>query len=105
MFLSGFTKTAATLVTMSPEEYYEIVRQKDPFVGATLGAVLGGAAGGLRGKRSAKTALIGAGAGAGAGAASGYLVGKGVRKYQAARVRRMADELNLKSSPARKHGG
>lgn len=101
MFLSGFVKTAATLVTMTPEEYYDVVREKDPFVGATVGALVGGAVGAKKGGNS-KSALIGAATGAASGAAAAHAVGRGVRKYQAKKVRRMAEELNLKATPGRK---
>ena len=101
MFLSGFNKTAATLVTMTPEEYYEVVREKDPFVGATVGSVLGGLAGARKGGK-AKSALIGAAAGGAGGALTGHVIGKAIRKHQAKKVRRMAEELNLKATPGRK---
>ena len=105
MFLVGFVKTAATLVTMTPEEYYDVVREKDPFVGATVGAVLGGLAGARKGtKKSGKSrsALAGAVAGGALGAVNAHLLGKAVRRHQAKKVRRMAEELNLKATPGRK---
>lgn len=101
MFSSGFKKTAATLVTMTPEEYYEVVREKDPFVGATLGAISGAGVGYRKGGK-AKSALIGAAAGGTGGALTAHVLGKAVRKHQAKKVRRMAQELNLKATPGRK---
>lgn len=98
MFLAGFEKVAATLVTMTPEEYYDVVRAKDPFVGATVGGVAGALAGAKKGK-SAKSALIGAAVGAPTGAVAAHLGGKVLKEYQAGKVRRMAEELNLKSTP------
>lgn len=109
MFLSGFIKTATTLVTMTPEEYYEVVREKDPHIGANIGAVIGGIAGyrhGLKGKKvrikAPKAALVGVALGGGTGAVTGHLLGKAIRAYQAKKVRRMADELNLRATPGRK---
>ena len=104
MFLSGFLKTATTLVTMTPEEYYDIVREKDPFVGAVTGSLVGGAVGGIKGKHGAKSILTGAAVGAGTGAVSSHLGGKLLRRHQANKVRRMAEELNLKSTPGRRNG-
>lgn len=103
MFLKGFAKLATTLVTMTPEEYFEVVREKDPFVGSVLGGVAGGVKGALKGTKKTrhKAALIGTGVGGAAGAAAGYVGGKALRHYQAKKVRRIADELNLRATPQR----
>jgi uncharacterized protein YcfJ len=105
MFLKGLTKVAATLVTMSPEEYYDIVREKDPLTGSLTGAAAGAAAGGIKGAKNkkAKAALVGAGAGAVGGALAGHQVSKVVKRYQAHKVRRIAEDLRLKSTPSRKN--
>lgn len=100
MFIKGLNKIAVTLVTLSPEEYYETVGRKDPYVGALSGAAAGAAIGGSK-KRTAKAALIGTGVGAATGGSIGYLGGKGVRKYQSKKVRRLTGELHLKTSPGR----
>lgn len=99
-FKIGFNKIAVTLVTLSPEEYYETVGAKDKYVGALGGAISGAAAGGVK-KRTAKAALIGSALGGASGASVGYLGGKGVRKYQSNKVRRLTGELHLKTSPGR----
>lgn len=100
MFHLGFAKTAATLVTMTPEEYYEHVSDKDKYVGALLGAATGAAAGGYK-KRTARGALIGTGVGAAAGGSLGHLAGKGLRSWQAKRIRRLAAEHGLRTTPQR----
>ena len=108
MFITGFEKTAATIVTMTPEEYYDIVREKDPSQGAVLGALTGAAAGARRGAagKKHKAALIGAAAGGATGALAGHGVGKVVRGYQTRRVHRLAKELHLKATPGkRQHEG
>lgn len=104
MFLKGFLKTAATMVTMTPEEYFEVVREKDPFVGATIGALAGAGHGLWKGKKNnkAQAALIRAALGGSAGAVGGHLGGKVLRHYQANKVHRMADELNLRATPHRR---
>jgi outer membrane lipoprotein SlyB len=103
MFIHGFQKLAVAVVTLSPEKYYEIVREKDPYVGALTGAAAGAAAGGAKGAKGkkAKAALVGAGIGAATGAATGGLVSKGLKHYQARRVERLARELRLRATPAR----
>lgn len=100
MFSNGFQKIAATVVTMSPEEYYEHVGGKDKYVGALVGNVVGAAAGLAKGK-SAKAALITGLVGTGLGGVGGHMAGKVLRGYQANKVHRMAGELNLKASPSR----
>ena len=106
MFLRGFHKVAATLVTLTPDEYYDVVRRKDPYVGALAGGVIGAGVGAIKGSsgtRSSK-ALLGAALGSGAGSALGYLSGKAVKNWQANRIYRMTTDLNLKSTPSRSHG-
>lgn len=103
MFSQGFKKTATTVVTMSPEHYYDIVREKDPYQGAVAGAMIGAAAAAKKAPSGskAKAALAGAAAGAASGAAIGHFGGKAIRGYQAKRVRRLAGELSLRATPAR----
>lgn len=105
MFLKGLTKVAATLVTMTPEEYYGIVREKDPLSGALAGAAAGAATGGAKGAKNkkSKAALVGAGVGAAGGALVGHQASKVVKRYQAKKVRRIAEDLRLKSTPSRKN--
>jgi outer membrane lipoprotein SlyB len=103
MFIHGFHKLATAVVTLSPERYYEIVREKDPYVGSLTGAAAGAAAGaakGAKGKKS-KAALIGAGIGAATGAAGGAVISKGLKHYQARRIERLARELRLRATPPR----
>ena len=89
MFHTGFSKIATTLVTLTPEEYFEVAREKDPYVGALAGAIAGSGAGALKGKKGdrAVKALIGAGLGAGAGAGVAHVGSKLYKKYQARKVR------------------
>lgn len=103
MFMKAFEKVAVTLVTMSPEEFYDVVGEKDPPTGALLGAIAGGAGGALKGKkgRRAASALKGAVGGAAAGGATGYAGGKALRHYQANRIRRLSSELHLRSTPGK----
>jgi len=106
MFTKGFAKLAATVVTLSPERYYELVREKDPYVGSLAGAAGGAAAGamkGAKGKKS-KAALIGAGLGAAGGAAAGTVASKALKRYQARRIERLARELRLRATPPRPRG-
>lgn len=105
MFIEGFAKVAVLATTLTPEQYYDLVREKDPYTGALAGAVAGAAAGGIKGKhgRKAATALAGAAGGAIAGAAAGHAGGKALRRYQAHRVRRLAGELGLRATPMRPH--
>ena len=103
MFSKGFHKFAVAVVTMSPEEYFDTVGEKDPLVGALAGAAAGTAAGlrkGSKGKKS-KAGLIGNIAGGIAGGTAGHYAGKALRKYQTRKVRRMSDELKLRSTPNR----
>jgi uncharacterized membrane protein YebE (DUF533 family) len=103
MFLTGFSKVATTMVTMSPEEYYDVVREKDPYVGENVGAISGAIAGATKGskKKKLKSAVVGAGIGALAGAGAAHLGGKALRSYQAKKVRRMAEDLHLRATPGR----
>jgi hypothetical protein len=107
MFSKGFHKIAATVVTMTPEEHFEHVGQKDKYVGALVGNVVGAAAGLAKGKTGSKasTALTSGLVGTGLGGLTGYLGGKVLRKYQANRVHRMAGDLNLKATPGRRTYG
>ncbi len=100
MFTTGLKKIAIAIVTMTPEEYYSHVGEKDPYVGAVVGS-LAGAATGAKKKRTAKAALIGAGLGGASGATIGHLGGKALRSYQASKVRKMTGNLNLRSTPSR----
>lgn len=100
MFTTGLKKIAIAIVTMTPEEYYSHVGEKDPYIGAVTGSLAGAAAGAYK-KRSAKAALIGAGLGGASGATLGHVGGKALRKYQANRVRKMTGHLNLRSTPSR----
>jgi hypothetical protein len=104
MFSKGFRKIAATVVTMSPEEYYEHVGGKDKFVGALAGNIAGAAVGLAKAKKGSKgtAAVAGALAGTALGGLAGYAGGKVLRGYQANRVHRMAGELNLKATPTRR---
>lgn len=103
MFIHGFQKLAVAVVTLTPEKYYEIVREKDPYIGALTGAVGGAAAGALKGSKGkkSKAALIGAGVGAATGAASGGLMSKGLKHYQSRRIENLTRELRLRATPAR----
>ena len=103
MFIHGFSKLAVAVVTLSPEKYYEIVREKDPYMGSLAGTAAGAAAGaakGAKGKKS-RSALIGAGVGATAGAIAGHTGSKALKHYQTKRVKRLAEDLRLRASPAR----
>lgn len=102
MFIHGFSKLAVAVVTLSPEKYYELVREKDPYVGSLGGAVTGALIGGKKGAhgKKSKAALIGAGVGAATGAVGGHAVGKGLKHYQAKRIKRLAEELHLRATPA-----
>jgi len=108
MFIRSLLKTAATLVTMTPDEFYEDVHHKDKYVGAITGNLAGM---GHRAHKAAKgtkskAALIGALAGTAAGGVAGEIGGRALRNYQANKVYRLADELNLRSTPQRnRHGG
>ena len=107
MFTQGFTKIALMKSNITPEEYYELKSEKDPYVGAVLGAIAGAAAGGQK-KRTAKGALIGAGLGGAAGASAGYLGGKANKALRLALLKNEVSNLKLKTSPGRgdyNHGG
>lgn len=85
---------------MTPEEYYEVVREKDPYVGATAGALAGALTGAAKAKQGkAKAALLGTGLGALGGAITAHVGGKALRHHQAKKVRRMAEDLNLRATP------
>lgn len=103
MFLKGFRKLATAVVTMSPEEYFETVGEKDPLIGALSGAVAGTVAGLKRGHKGSKSkaGLIGNIAGGAAGGAAGHYAGKAFRKYQTRKVHRLSEDLKLRSTPAR----
>jgi len=104
MFIKGFHKLAVAVVTMTPEEYFQTVGEKDPYMGAVGGAALGALHGLRKGKKGGKgkAGLIGAAAGGAAGATAGHYGGKLLRRYQTGKVHRMAEELKLRSTPARK---
>lgn len=104
MFSQGFQKVAVTVVTMSPEEYYEHVGSKDKYVGALAGNIAGAAAGLAKGQKGRKSsAALAAGlAGTALGGAAGYVGGKALRGYQSGRVHRLAGELNLKATPTKR---
>lgn len=99
-FVKKFEKTAVAVVTMTPEEYFKTVGEKDPLVGALAGGAAG-AARGLAKHRTAKAGLIGAAAGTVAGGAAGYGVGKAYRKYQTNKVHHLSRDLKLRSTPSR----
>ena len=103
MFSNGFRKVAIAVVTMSPEEYYHAVGEKDPLVGALGGAAAGTLAGlkkGPHGKKD-KYGLIGNAAGAAAGGVAGHYGGKLLRKYQTHKVHHLSEDLKLRSTPSR----
>lgn len=104
MFCDSFKKIAVTLVTLTPEEYYDIVSEKDPYVGAVAGGLTGKTIGALRGKkgRKGRAAAIGALLGGTAGAATGKAMGQMVRRHQAKKVHRIAEGLHLRATPHRK---
>lgn len=101
MFTKGFYKVAGTLKSnITPEEFYELKSEKDPYLGAVIGAISGAAAGGAK-KKSYKAALIGAGLGGSAGASAGYLSGKAAKAVKLHLLKKEVDNLKLKSSPGR----
>jgi hypothetical protein len=104
MFVDGFFKTAAgPIAQLTPEEYYDLVREKDPYVGGAVGAAAGLAHGAFKGKAGARAAkaLKHGGIGAAAGTAGAYGVSKLVKKHQANKVYKMTGGLRLRSSPSR----
>lgn len=103
MFNQGFQKVAVAVVTLTPEKYYELAREKDPYVGSLSGAVAGAGIGAIKGAKGHKhkSALVGAGIGAISGAASGGLASKALKRYQARRIERLTRELRLRATPAR----
>jgi outer membrane lipoprotein SlyB len=110
MFTIGFNKIAGTMkANISPEEYYSLKAEKDPYVGAVLGSLAGAAAGGLKHK-SHKAALIGAGLGGAAGASVGHLSGRAGKAVRMSLLKHEIKNLKLKASPGRgdyssDHGG
>lgn len=102
MFKQGFLKIAAGSLksTISPEEYYDLKSEKDPYVGAVLGALAGAGAGGAK-KKNYKAALIGAGLGGAAGASAGHLAGKANKAVRLGILKNEARTLRLKASPGR----
>lgn len=101
MFHLGFKKIAATLKSnISPEEYYDLKGEKDPYVGALMGALAGSAYGGIK-HRTAKAGLIGAGLGASFGAGSGHLAGKANKAVRLHLLKKEIQNLQLKASPGR----
>lgn len=101
MFTSGFYKVAVTLKSnITPEEYYDLKAEKDPYLGAVVGSVAGAAYGGLKG-RTARSALKWAALGGGAGASAGYLTGKTNKAIRLKLLKNEIDSLKLKASPGR----
>lgn len=105
MFSHGFKKIAVTMANITPEEYYELLGEKDPLVGAALGSLAGTAVGLKKGpkKHKGKWGLIGHGVGAAVGGTAGHYGGGLLRRYQAHKVRKMQEDLNLRATPARAH--
>ena len=104
MFILGFTKVAVPVsAQISPEEYYELVHEKDPYIGSLLGGAKGAAIGAYKGTKGKKdrAALIGAGTGAITGALTGSLTGKALKHYQSNKIRRLASDLHLRATPTR----
>ena len=100
MFTHGFTKIAYMKSNITPEEYYELKGEKDPYVGAVLGSLAGAAVGGAKAK-SAKGVLVGAGLGGAAGASTGYVGGKLNKAVRLSLLKKEVEHLKLKSSPSR----
>jgi len=101
MFTLGFNKIAGSMKSnITPEEYYALQSEKDPYMGAVLGAVAGAAAGGAK-KKSYKAALIGAGLGGASGASLGHLGGKASKAVRLSLLKHEISNLKLKSSPGR----
>ena len=100
MFTRGFTKVAFMKSNITPEEYYDLKGEKDPYVGAVIGALAGAAAGGHK-KKTHRGALIGAGLGGAAGASAGYLGGKANKAARLSLLKSEVRHLKLKTSPGR----
>lgn len=101
MFTHGFIKIAGSMKSnISPEEYYALKSEKDPYVGAVLGSIVGAGAGAAK-KRSYKAALIGAGLGGSAGASLGHLGGKVNKSVRLALLKNEIENLKLKTAPGR----
>lgn len=101
MFHTGFVKIAGTMKSnITPEEYYSLKSEKDPYVGAVLGALAGSTAGAMK-RKSYKAALIGAGLGGAAGASVGHLTGKASKNVKLHLLKNEIQNLKLKASPGR----
>lgn len=101
MFYIGFDKIAGTLKSnISPEEYYDLKSEKDPYAGAVLGAIAGAAAGAAK-RKNHKAALIGAGLGGAAGATVGHVSGKLSKSVRLSLLKNEINHLKLKASPGR----
>ena len=101
MFHTGFIKIAASMkANITPEEYYSLKAEKDPYSGAIFGALAGAAGAGIK-KKTHKAALVGAGLGGASGASLGYLYGKGKKAVKLALLKKEIESLKLKSSPGR----
>ena len=101
MFYIGFNKIAGTLKSnISPEEYYDLKAEKDPYAGAVIGALVGAGAGAAK-RRTHKAALIGAGLGGAAGASLGHLSGKASKAVRLSLLKKEINHLKLKASPGR----
>lgn len=101
MFHSGFFKIAGSMKSnITPEEYYDLKAEKDPYAGAVVGALLGAAVGGAK-KKSHKAALVGAGLGGAAGASIAHLGGKTSKAIKLHLLKKEIENLKLKASPGR----
>ena len=103
MFHLGFSKIAGTMKSnISPEEYYDLKSEKDPYVGAVLGSLAGAAVGAVKGKGNKhKAALKGAALGGAAGASAGHLAGKLSKAVRLSMLKHEIKNLKLKASPGR----
>jgi len=100
MFIKGFEKTASSAALITPEEYYNLKAEKDPYIGALAGAAVGAGVGGYK-HRTAKAALKGTGAGAAGGLLTGYLAGKAGKAIRLGILKHEIENLNLKTTPGR----
>jgi uncharacterized membrane protein YebE (DUF533 family) len=103
MFLKGFNKTAVAIVTMTPEQYFETVGEKDKYVGAVSGAAAGSIRGLVKGKKGhrSKAGLIGNAVGGALGGAAGHYGGKVLRNYQTRKVHHIDHDLKLRTTQPR----